>query len=150
MTNDVSTPPRLPLAEIKRQYHAYLGHRASLALDAKARAGGCVGFATTGYTNIDGAAEPDPKLGPLVEEAFRMIAQKRSSLTMVLAELTPRGLVSRSGKPLSPSALARMIQNPFYVGMIHYKGQIYEGTHKALVSPSLFDRAGRSLRRRRR
>ena len=59
-------------------------------------------------------------------------------------------LVSRSGKLLGGSALAHIITNPFYVGMIRYKGHLYEGNHQALVSPSLFDRAGRSLRRRRR
>jgi hypothetical protein len=135
-------------------YHRQLGRRASAAMTAKAKAGEWVGCAPTGYRNVrtekETHVEIDPVLGPLVHEAFRLVAHKRSSLQQVLTELTPRGLVSRSGKPLGVSALAHIMSNPFYVGMIRYKGQLYEGKHQALVSPSLFDRAGRSLRRRRR
>jgi hypothetical protein len=135
-------------------YHRQLGQRASAAMTAKVRTGSWVGCAPTGYRNVHYGkrthVEIDPVLGPLVREAFRLVAHKRSSLQHVLTELTPQGLVSRSGKPLGASALAHIINNPFYVGMIRYKGHLYEGNHQALVSPSLFDRAGRSLRRRRR
>jgi len=142
------------LAEIKRRYHGYLGRLTAAAMQEKVRNGEWSGYAPTGYRNVrDGKmsrVEIDPVLGPLVIEAFRLIAQKHSSLRQVLDVLTPRGLVSRTGKPLGVSALSHLIQNPFYVGMIRYQGALYEGKHQALVSPSLFDRAGRSLRRRRR
>jgi site-specific DNA recombinase len=136
------------------RYHRQLGRRASYALDEKARAGGCVGCAPTGYRNVkvgrESRVEVDPVLGPLVEEAFRLVARKRSSLQQVLDKLTPKGLVSRNGKPLGVSALGNIINNPFYLGLVRYKGRTYKGTHQALVSPNLFDRAGRSLRRQRR
>jgi len=140
----------LSFEKIKTIYHRELGRRVSLALDAKARRGEWIGQAPTGYRNVGGRVEIDPVTGPLVAEAFRLAARKRSSLRQILDELTPKGLRSRNGKPMGPSALAALLQNPFYVGMIRYKGKLYEGEHEALVSPSLFDRAGRSLRRRRR
>jgi site-specific DNA recombinase len=150
------SPASVPMTyeEMTAYYHRQLGKRASAAMTAKARTGGWIGCAPTGYRNVRAGQERlieiDPVLGPLVHEAFRLVAHKRSSLQQVLTELTPRGLVSRSGKPLGASALAHIIANPFYVGMIRYQGHFYEGKHQALVTPSLFDRAGRSLRRRRR
>lgn len=136
------------LEELKQRYHRYLGRRASLALDEKAKAGGCVGYAPTGYKNAAGRVEVDPVLAPLVEQAFWDCSHGKS-LREILATLTPKGLVSRSGKPLGVSALSAILKNPFYTGYVRYKERLYRGRHKALVSTSLFERVGRNLRRRR-
>lgn len=139
--------------EVKALYHSYLGRLTAEAIAEQAAKGYYVGFAPTGYRNVrDGASvrlDPDPVLGPLVGEAFRLISERRSSIRQVLEELTPKGLVSRTGKPLGVSALAGILRNPIYAGMIRFKGELYRGNHEALVSRTLFERAGRSLRRRR-
>jgi hypothetical protein len=143
---------QLTLQEIKRRYHNYLGQLTSTALDRKARAGECVGFAPTGYVNVHEGGEAwveiDPKLGPLVQEAFLLAGRRGSSLRKVLGELTPKGLVSRNGKAMSPAALRHILRNPFYVGMIRYKRAFYQGNHPPLVTPSCFDRVQRRLRQR--
>jgi site-specific DNA recombinase len=140
--------------EFKRAYHRHLGQLTSAAMARKASEGGCPGCAPTGYRNVavgnQTEVEIDPVLGPLVQEAFRLAGRKRTSLRKILAELTPQGLVSRNGKAMHASVLRGILTNPFYVGMIRYQGRLYEGDHQPLVSPSMFDRAGRNLRRRRR
>lgn len=142
------------LKEIKAIYHHHLGRLTSHGMAQKAREGGYPGFAPTGYRNATRngkrTVEIDPVLGPLVEEAFRRASQPRASLHRVLEELTPRGLVSRTGHPLYPAALRRILTNPFYAGMIRYQGQFYRGHHEPLVSPTLFERVQRRLRERRR
>jgi site-specific DNA recombinase len=149
-----TTQTELSLAELKRRYHGYLGQRASSALAAKARRGECPGYAPTGYRNVRTEhgthVEIDPHLGPLIHEAFYLAGRRGSSLRKVLAELTPKGLVSRNGNPMNASALQNILTNPFYVGMLRYKGQLIRGKHEPLVTASCFDRVGRRLRHRRR
>ncbi len=144
----------LSFEEARKRYHSDLGQRASQAMDEKAALGGWVGQAPTGYVNVrkgrETQVEIDPAVGPLIAEAFQLAARKQSSLRQILAELTPRGLLSRNCTPMNAAALGGILSNPFYAGMVRYKGELYPGSHQALVSPSLFERAGRSLRRRRR
>src|SRR4051812_3898794 len=148
-----ASPPEPLVQDLVRTYHRYLGGLTKAGMDRKVQAGGYPGKAPTGYRNLRVGGEPrikvDPVIGPLVAEAFHLAAQRRSSVRQVLAELTPKGLVSRNGEPLGPSALVGILRNPFYAGLVRYRGQLYRGVHEALVSRSLFERAGRSLRRRR-
>lgn len=97
--------------EAKALYHNYLGSLTAEAMAKQAAKGCYVGCAPTGYRNVRSGAsvrlEPDPVVGPLVAEAFRLGSERRSSIRQVLEELTPKGLVSPTDKPLGVSALAR-------------------------------------------
>jgi len=37
------------------------------------------------------------------------------------------------------SNVQHILQNPFYIGLMRYKGEIFEGTHEPLISKKLFD-----------
>lgn len=134
---------QLSVSQDLKEVYQYTGKLASFALAAKARRGEPTGCAPTGYTNLrtpdESQIETDPKLGPLVREAFELAAQG-CSLRAILAELTPKGLVSRNGKPMGPSALRNILTNPFYIGLIRYQGRIYPGKHRPLISQSIFKR----------
>ena len=41
------------------------------------------------------------------------------------------------------------LMNPFYYGVIRYAGEFYEGTHKPLITKSVFDNSGKVLNRER-
>ena len=43
------------------------------------------------------------------------------------------------GKKISLSNVQHILQNPFYVGLMRYKGEFFEGTHEPLISKKLFD-----------
>ena len=140
-------------ADFLAAYHSALGRKASAAIAARRRAGGWTGPAPLGYRNVRKgglpAVEIDPALGPLVREAFYLAARRDSSLRKVVAELEPRGLVSRNGRPLTPGALRHVLRNPFYLGLVRAGDRLVPGRHPALVGPSVFERAGRALRKRR-
>jgi hypothetical protein len=93
-----------------------LGARRGLAAN---RARGLpTGCAPVGFRNRRDAegrpyVEPDPVLAPLVAEAFRLRA-RGMPIRKILAELTPKGLVSRNGKPMGPSGLLAVLRNPTY------------------------------------
>lgn len=84
----------------------------------------------------------NPVDGPLVQQAFELYATGNYSLELLRIEMARRGLVSPNGNMLSFNAIAKMLHNPFYIGLIriHKTNQIFEGNHTPLVTKALFDR----------
>lgn len=141
-----------PLTEERKRelYRRYISGLVSDGMLNRVRDGVLPGCAPVGYlnTHINGerAIVVDPKLGPLVQEAFRLAKSKKYSLRKILKELTPKGLVSRNGKPIGPSALMGILKNPFYTGRIRYYGELLPGGHEALVDDKAFMAAVEALR----
>jgi hypothetical protein len=79
---------------------------------------------------------------PLIKKAFELYATGRYSLDTLGTELTRLGLRNKRGKIVSPSSLAEIIHNPFYIGIIRLKRsrQTFPGAHATLIPKSLFDR----------
>ena len=90
----------------------------------------------------------DPERALLVREAFRLYATGDYSLADLQGALHAKGLASptarKPGAPPPVSALATMLQNPFYVGVVEWDGVQYPGRHKPL-----FERTSSSAARRR-
>jgi DNA invertase Pin-like site-specific DNA recombinase len=91
-----------------------------------------------------GKAQPkaiDPVVGPLVREAFDLYASGSFSLDSLRLEMARRGLRGRTGKPLSLDAVATMLKNPFYSGLIRIDrtGEVFQGVHEPIVRKSVFD-----------
>lgn len=136
--------------ELKALYYGELGKRAGEAMLAKVRGGAPSGRIPLGYTSKKkgGGTTVDILKAPCVIEAFEKVAGG-DSLRNVLAHVTRLGLVSGRSKPLSLSTLQHLLRNPFYCGVIRYKGELFQGSHEPLVSQTLFDHTQRSLRKRR-
>lgn len=49
------------------------------------------------------------------------------------------------GRPIAAGALYLILQNPIYCGRIGHKKQSYEGIHKAIIEPGLWEAVQRSL-----
>lgn len=124
----------------------------------KAKSGGTTGRAKIGYLNVrrevDGhlinAIDVDPKRAPLVTWAFAQYATSEYSLTRLQEELAEQGLTTRrtarwDEKPVSRSQLGVLLRDPYYLGMVTYKGQVYPGRHEALVTPEVFERVQQVL-----
>jgi site-specific DNA recombinase len=118
----------------------------------KAKLGGTPGRAPLGYLNKrnwDGAndiryVEIDEERAPLVQWAFSAYSTGDWSLKSLADELYRRGLRSRptpkrpAGK-VPVSALHQMLRNPYYVGIIEFRGVRYQGTHPTFIPQELFD-----------
>jgi hypothetical protein len=121
-----------------RAYHERLGEMSRRGMTLKAEQGVLPGCAPVGYRNIRGGIEVDPILAPLVQRAFARAATSRLPLRSLLAEMTERGLVSRSGRPMQIASFWYMLTNPFYSGRMRWKGRLLPGSHEPLISPELF------------
>ncbi|WP_367575655.1 recombinase family protein [Microbacterium phycohabitans] len=70
-----------------------------------------------------------------------------SRLPALLAEqgLTTRKSSKWPERPLSRSQLGQVLRDPYYIGMVTFKGHVYPGRHEPLITPELFDRVQQVL-----
>ena len=99
--------------------------------------------APLGYKD-EGAGKPkslDPIMAPLVRNAFELYATGNYNLDTLGDELYRRGLRTGAGKRFSRTGLSKLLNNQFYLGLIHIKrtGEIFQGKHVPLISKSLYD-----------
>jgi DNA invertase Pin-like site-specific DNA recombinase len=105
--------------------------------------------APIGYLDCGGgqAKAPDPKMAPLVREAFELYATGNTSQPRLVEEMYRRGLRNRQGKGVSLNGISTMLNNPFYMGLIRLRttGECFPGVHAPILSKQLFDAVQRIL-----
>jgi site-specific DNA recombinase len=99
-------------------------------------------------SSVTGRIEIDIFKAPYIIEAFEKTAEDEP-LEGTLAHVQRLGLTDADEKPLTASSLRRLLKNPFYAGIVRRGGRLCSGSHQPLVSKTLFERAQRSLRKRR-
>lgn len=126
-----------------QDYHAYTGRLASLAMAKKAQRGEITCAAPIGYKNamVNGRKTVviDEEVAPLIREAFGLAANG-TPLRKILETLTLKGLQSRNGKVVGPSALWNLLQNPIYIGLLRYQGRELPLLVAGIVDQSVFTR----------
>lgn len=92
--------------------------------------------------------EIDPIQGPLVREAFQLYASGEYNFARLVAEMHGRGLRGQTGNRITKNTLTAILNNPFYMGIIHVKatGESFPGAHEPLITKALFDQAQKVLR----
>jgi len=99
--------------------------------------------APLGYLDRGGGKvkEIDPRMGPLIQRAFRLYASGTYSLTRLVAEMYVMGLRNRRGGKVTLNGLSTILNNPFYTGVIRIKKtrEVFAGAHHPLIGKSLFD-----------
>ena len=92
----------------------------------------------------------------IVRDAFRLLLQHRQvaliARTLNDENKLPRGSRCLPGTPLrwSKDAIARVLRNPLYAGMIACGDEQFRGEHPAIVDDETFERAQRILKGRER
>lgn len=89
-----------------------------------------------GYRNnkIEHTIEVDPAKAPIAKRMFELYASGQFSLQLVWTSLR-----SDFDVKLSKSHVEKLLKNPFYTGSFYWDGRLYPGTHKPLISSTLFD-----------
>lgn len=141
------------MSSIAEFYSQNLATEVTKGLQQKLSQGGTPMRAPIGYLNVRctdeqgreiRTIETDPDRAPLIRWAFERYATGETSVAELLRDLTARGLVSvatpkRPSRPLGRNALYRVLTNPYYAGIIRYKGALHPGAHEPIVDPALFD-----------
>ena len=142
------------MASIAQFYSANLAEEVRKGMGQRVKQGGWPHRAPIGYHVVPGPdggrsrIEIDPIRGPLMQQAFERYAAGWYSVRRLTTDMAERGLVGDSGRPVAASHLREMLENPFYVGRLRWKGADYNGAHAPLVSEALFLRVHDVLRRR--
>ena len=90
----------------------------------------------------------DEGKAPLLRKMFELYSSGNYSLKAVNQVLYQEGLRTLSGNKLPKSRIHELISDPFYCGKIRWKGEIYKGSHKPLISQELFDEVQIKLTRK--
>ena len=150
------------MSSIAEFYSRNLATEVSKGLSQKIAQGGTPMRAPIGYLNVRKTdengreirtVEVDPERAPLIRWAFEHYAEGETSVTGLLRDLTARGLVTvptpkRPSKPLGKNTLYKLLTNPYYAGLIRYKGALYPGAHEPIVEAALFDQVQSLLKAR--
>lgn len=91
------------------------------------------GVVPYGYRSINKKLEIEPREEEAVKFMFEMYL-KYKSVMAVCKLLTENGY-----RDFRRDALLRMLKNPTYMGKIKYKDELYDGQHKAIISPKIFE-----------
>lgn len=116
-------------------------------MDSKAAKGWKPGQAPLGYLNDWESREIklDPLRAPIVRSAFDMLLSGSYSVAEIWRQLNGMGLTGKSktrrGKPISKVATHNMLRNPFYAGLLKYKGATRIGAHQPILSRAEFELA---------
>ncbi len=99
--------------------------------------------APLGYLN-QGGGKPkilDPHKAPLVRRAFELYATGTYTLHTLRDELHCFGLTNNRGGHLSINGVSKLLNNPFYCGIIRIErtGETFNGIHEPLISTALFE-----------
>jgi len=110
-------------------------------LRQKIRNGVWPSWAPVGYSNNPKTRgiDVDNEKALKVKKIFEMYATGAYSFNSLANWCREKNLRGNLGKEISLSNVQHILQNPFYVGLMRYKGEIFEGTHEPLVAKKLFD-----------
>jgi len=125
-----------------KYYIDNLSENVKRGLREKLRRGEWPGWAPLGYVNDykNHTVLVDEGNAIFIKKVFEVFAKGDVSITELCRQVASWGLVGKKGKPVCHFVLAQMLRNPFYHGMIRYKGELYEGSHPPLISKKLFDK----------
>lgn len=103
------------------------------------------GWAPLGYLNVPGGSDEnglkarkivrnDPASWSLLQEGFRLYLTGSYSADALRDLLYEKGLRSKTGKKIPHSIMVNILKNPFYAGVMVWKGQRKIGCHEPMIS----------------
>ena len=76
----------------------------------------------------------DPERWHLLREGFSLYLTGAYSADALRDVLYEKGLRSKTGKKVPHSLMVRTLKNPFYAGLMVWKGQRKEGRHEPMIT----------------
>ncbi len=130
-----------------KYYVDNLSENVKRGLRQKIRNGVWPSQAPYGYLNnkTTRGIELDPEKAKVVRNAFETFAKERVSFTDVSLLLAKGGIHKRSGKPVGISQVRKMLTNQFYIGIMSYNHEYFEGKHEVFIPRPIFNRVQNKL-----
>ena len=81
----------------------------------------------------------DEEKSKVVKKSFQLFADDKTSFTAISQFIFKFGIKREGEKPVKVGQVKNMLSNRFYLGILKYAGEYYQGTHKTFISKQLFD-----------
>lgn len=106
--------------------------------------------AKLGYKSVDTNGHkihiPDDAKAPFMKKAFQLYDTGNYSIARLADYLHELGLRTHEGNKLVTSRLHSLLSDPFYMGIISWNGNEYQGKHEPIISKELFERVQQRLK----
>ncbi len=96
------------------------------------------GVPPIGFKVVNKKLVVDEEKAPIIQYVFEQYA-KGVSKKEIIGELNARGILNKSGHPLTLSSLQAALRNPKYIGKYIHNGQEVTGGCEALISEDIFN-----------
>lgn len=128
-----------------KSYVLQLSENVKRSLEYKAKGGEITSSAPIGYQNYRdemGKAKVrlHPVFAPLVKIMFERYSLGRTSIKELHEFAKYHRLTGKNGKIISTSNIHKMLQNPFYFGLMKWKGNLQPHIYPPLISQELWER----------
>ena len=119
-------------------------------LRQKIRNGVWPGWAPLGYLNNlkTHGIDIDPGKASKLRKIFELYATGNHTLYSLANWCDQNQLQGKLEKKISVSNIHSILKNIFYIGLMRYNGEIFEGTHEPIISKKLFDKVQEILHKR--
>jgi len=119
-------------------------------LRQKIRNGVWPGWAPVGYLNNPKTRmiDVDKSKSLKVKKLFEFYATGEYTLKSLANWCKEKGLRGNLGKEIAIGNIQKILQNIFYIGLMKYGREIFEGQHKPLISKELFDKCQEVMSKR--
>jgi len=140
------TPQGLFMLQIafgqSKYYVDNLSENTKRGLRQKIRNGVWPSWAPVGYLNNPKTKmiDVDPEKAPKIRKLFELYATGNHTFNSLSKWCRENELRGNLGKHISISNIPIILRNIFYIGLMKYKGEIFEGKHEPLISKKLFDK----------
>ena len=81
----------------------------------------------------------DEEKSKVVKKAFQLFAEGGKSFVEISKLMHKFGIYKLDGDPVKVDQVKNMLSNRFYLGVLKYAGEYYQGTHKTFINKKLFD-----------
>ncbi len=123
------------------------GRKVKKSLEKKVKEGWFPGCARLGYVNVNKGTkdnphriiEPDKERRKYLTLLFKLYATGNYSVDYLVDFMYEQGLRSRNDKKVSRSTLYNTLKDPFYIGKMRFKGEIYPGGQEPLTTPEILE-----------
>src|SRR3989344_157991 len=109
-------------------------------LRQKIRNGVWPSWAPVAYKNNDSKIQIDTDKAPKVKQLFELYATGEHNLKSLANWARENNLRGNLGQELRISTVHKILRNIFYIGLMKYTGEVFEGAHEAILTKKLFDR----------
>lgn len=135
------------MSSIAEFYSRNLANEVVKGMTQKVRKGGTVGRAPLGYKNVrttDAEGREvrtvviDEQRAPLIQQAFELYATGEWTVAKLADHLADRGLTTLAtprvpSKPVDEGRLNTILVNPYYYGVVSFRGALFPGKHDPIV-----------------